>query len=211
MCFSPAASFTIGTALSVIGGASIAKAPRREELMFASIPLLFGMQQLTEGVIWVSLGNPLVLSAASFVFMFFSHVLWPIFIPASVFLMEPKGWRRWALLACTGIGLVVSAYFLYFLMRETVTTFAVNKSILYMAPHFAVTFVLSPYSVATCASCLFSSHRIVNFFGVVTFLSAIVAYRFYEQTFVSVWCFFAAVLSVIIYVHIARRARVIAA
>ena len=211
MCFSPSASFTIGTALGVIGGASIAKAPRREELPFASIPLLFGVQQLTEGVIWVSLGNPAVLSFASFVFMLFSHVLWPILIPLSVFFMEPKGWRRWVLVACVGVGCVVSSYFLYFLLTETVETSIANKSILYMAPFFAVTFVLSPYTVATCASCLFSSHRIVNFFGVITFLSAIVAYRFYEQTFVSVWCFFAAVLSVIIYVHIVRRARATAA
>lgn len=207
MCFSPVASFVAGTALSGVGGVTMSKAKTRWELPYASIPLLFGVQQLTEGVIWISFARPAVLSSASFVFMFFSHVFWPTFIPLSLALMEPKLWRRVVLYCCTGVGLVVSAYFLFFLLTETVKTGVLNKSILYVAPHFAVTFVLSPYSVATCASCLFSSYRWVNFFGVVTFLSAVVAYRFYEQTFVSVWCFFAAILSIVIFMHISRRAR----
>lgn len=209
MCFSPVASFVAGTALCGIGGASVRKAATRSEGPYAAIPFLFGVQQLTEGVIWLSLARPAVLSAATFVFMLFSHVLWPTLIPLSIALMEPKQWRKRVLYMFVGMGVVVSGYFLFFLLLEDVETVVLNKSILYSAPHFSVTFVFSPYTVATCASCLFSSERYVNFFGVVTFLSAIVAYEFYDKTFVSVWCFFAAVLSVIIYLHIARRTRVV--
>lgn len=205
MCFSPTASFVAGTALSGIGGVTIWKSPSRWEIPFASIPLLFGIQQLTEGVVWLSLGNPAVLSAASFAFMLFSHVLWPTFIPLSVALMEPKRWRRRLLYCFVAVGAVVSAYFLYFLLIEDVKTGVLNKSILYVSPSFAVTFVLSPYSVATCASCLFSSYRYANLFGILTFLSAVAAYEFYDKTFISVWCFFAALLSVVIYLHVARR------
>jgi hypothetical protein len=204
MCFSPTASFVAGTALSGIGSVTVAKARSKWEIPFAAIPLLFGLQQLTEGVVWLSLNAPAVLKPASFVFMLFSHVLWPTFIPMSVALMEPKTWRRRLLYAFVAVGAVVSAYFLYFLAVEDVKTGVLNKSILYISPSFAVTFVLSPYSVATCVSCLFSSYRYANFFGVLTFLSAVAAYEFYDKTFISVWCFFAAVLSVVVYLHVAR-------
>lgn len=207
MCFSPVASFVAGTGLCAVGGASIRKCPTLREMPFAAIPLLFGVQQLTEGVVWLSLDRPAVLPVAAFVFMLFSHVLWPTFIPLSVALMEPKPWRRRFLYMFVGMGAVVSAYFFFYLLIEDVKTGVLNKSILYVSPTFAVTFVLSPYSVATCASCLFSSYRFVNLFGILTFLSAVVAYEFYDKTFVSVWCFFAALISVVVYLHVARRAR----
>jgi len=54
MCFSATASFVAGTSLSAIGVATIRKAERRSELPFAMIPLLFGIQQLVEGIIWLT-------------------------------------------------------------------------------------------------------------------------------------------------------------
>ncbi len=173
MCFSPMASFIAGAGLSGIGGVTMTNAKTRSELPFASIPLFFGVQQLTEGVVWLSLARPAMLSAASFVFMFFSHVFWPTFIPLAIALMEPVLWRRVVLYCCTGVGVVVSVYFLFFLLIESVSTWVLNLRSLYDAPHFTVTSIFSPYTIATCASCLFSSYRWVNFFGVVTFLSAI--------------------------------------
>jgi hypothetical protein len=54
MCFSASASFIAGTSLSVIGVAAIRRTRARTELPFAMIPLLFGIQQLIEGVIWLT-------------------------------------------------------------------------------------------------------------------------------------------------------------
>jgi len=48
---------------------------------------------------------------------------------------------------------------------------------------------------------MFSSHRCINAFGVSAFVLAIAAYQVSLTTFVSVWCFFAAVLSLLIYAH----------
>lgn len=57
------------------------------------------------------------------------------------------------------------------------------------------------YLAATCAGCFFSSHKIINIFGVLALLLFMVAYWFYTAVFFSVWCFFAAILSVVIYLH----------
>lgn len=51
MCFSAAASFIAGTTLSAIGVATLRNTKTTSELPFAAIPLLFGLQQLTEGVV----------------------------------------------------------------------------------------------------------------------------------------------------------------
>lgn len=51
MCFFASASFIAGTSLSAIGAAAITKTEAQSERPFAMIPLLFGFQQLTEGVI----------------------------------------------------------------------------------------------------------------------------------------------------------------
>ena len=50
MCFSAPASFVAGIALSTVGAATIRMTSRRAEIAFAMIPLLFGVQQLTEGM-----------------------------------------------------------------------------------------------------------------------------------------------------------------
>ncbi len=201
MCFSATASFTAGCALSAMGGVTIAKVRRKSEILFAAIPLLFGVQQLTEGVIWLSFQHPILLSVMTSIYLFFSNVLWPTWIPLSILLIERKPWRRNILRVFFAIGIVVSLYYAYFLCTETVKAEIVNLCISYVAPHFSAIPMFSAYTIATCASCYISSHRFINLFGVVTLLSALVAFQFYEHAFISVWCFFAAILSVIIFLH----------
>jgi hypothetical protein len=65
--------------------------------------------------------------------------------------------------------------------------------------------VLVLYIAATCVSALFSSQRIVNLFGALAFVLFVVAFWFYYVAFFSVWCFFAAILSVMIFLHFQFR------
>ena len=52
MCFSATASFTAGTALIAVGGVSLRRSRGKAELPLALVPLLFGVQQLSEGLLW---------------------------------------------------------------------------------------------------------------------------------------------------------------
>jgi uncharacterized membrane protein len=52
---------------------------------------------------------------------------------------------------------------------------------------------------------LFSSHRIVRVFGIAALLSFLAAYAVYAKWFISVWCFFAAVLSAIVLLYFTNR------
>jgi hypothetical protein len=60
---------------------------------------------------------------------------------------------------------------------------------------------MSLYLLGTCASLMFSSHARVVAFGVAAFASAVAAYAVYATWFISVWCFFAGVLSVIVFLY----------
>ena len=65
--------------------------------------------------------------------------------------------------------------------------------------------VMTLYLLATTVSPLVSAHRIVKFFGALALLSFGAAYYFYTTWFISVWCFFAAVLSSTVALHFAMR------
>ena len=54
MCFSATASFSAGTVLTVLGVATMRATRRKAEIPLASIPLLFGLQQIVEGMLWLS-------------------------------------------------------------------------------------------------------------------------------------------------------------
>lgn len=203
MCFSATASFTAGTALSAVGGLTLHKSRGKVELPLALVPLLFGIQQLIEGGLWLGLRNdlPMLRSWATYGFSMFSHVLWPIFVPFAILLVETRRRRRRAIGVFQVLGLGVGLYLLYFIVRYPVTARINDRSIFYDSPHFFITGVLVTYLLATCVTGLFSSHRCINAFGVLTFVLAVAAYQVSVKTFVSVWCFFAAVLSLLIYIH----------
>lgn len=94
MCFSATASFAAGTALIAVGGVSLRRSRGKAELPFALVPLLFGVQQLSEGLLWLSFSNdlPLLKSWATYAFSLFSHVLWPTFVPFAILLPVLVHW-----------------------------------------------------------------------------------------------------------------------
>jgi hypothetical protein len=207
MCFSATASFVAGASLSAIGVATIARAERRSELPFATIPLLFGIQQLVEGVIWLTFRHdaPVLKQAMTNVYSVFSHVLWPIYVPFAIAFLDSTPWRKKTLLAFQVAGILVGLYLLYSLIARPIVAEVIGKHIVYVSPHFYLAPVVVLYLAATCVSCFFSSHPFVKLFGVLALLSFVGAWLFHARALVSVWCFFAAILSLLIYLHLRYR------
>lgn len=207
MCFSATASFIAGGSLSAFGVATVAKAKRRSEVPFAAIPLLFGIQQIIEGIIWVTLDRnaPVLRQSMTYVYSMFSHVLWPIYIPFAFRFLETTAWRRHAMLWFQAAGIVVGVFLLSFIVTGPVAATAVGQHIVYESPHFLRVPVMALYLLATCVTGFVSSHTFVRLFGALSLLSYVAAYLFATQAVISVWCFFAAVLSLMIYAHLRFR------
>ena len=207
MCFSASASFIAGTSLSAIGVAAIGKTKTRSELPFAMIPLLFGIQQLTEGVIWLTFSHdaPLLKLTMTYVYSGFSHVLWPMYVPYAMGVLEAVRWRKRAIFAFEAAGVGVGLYLLYSIVARPMVAEVIGRHIVYASPHFHQIPVMVLYLSATCISCFFSSHWFVRLFGMLALLSFIAAYFVHVTALVSIWCFFAAILSLLIYVHLRFR------
>ena len=207
MCFSATASFSAGAFLLGLGTLTLKSARRPRELPFAAIPLLFAIQQLSEGVIWLTFRYeaPQLNAVMTDVYSFFSHVLWPIYVPLTVLLIEPRGRRRGALLAFVAAGLAVGVYLLYFLVAFPIVSRPTGQHIEYVSPHFFAAAVMTLYLLSTTVSPILSTHRVVKVFGVLALLSFAGAYFFYATWFISVWCFFAALMSAVVYLHFVLR------
>ena len=207
MCFSATASFSAGAILLGLGALTLKSARCPRELPFAAIPLLFAIQQLSEGVIWLTFRYeaPLLNAVMTHLYSFFSHVLWPIYVPVAVLLIEPPGRRRQVLLAFVAAGLAVGGYLLYFLVAFPVVSRATGQHIEYVSPHFFAVVAITLYLMSTTFSPILSTHRMVKVFGVLALLSFGAAYFFYATWFISVWCFLAALMSAVVYRHFLLR------
>lgn len=207
MCFSASASFIAGTSLSAIGVAALRNTQTTSERPLAAIPLLFGVQQLTEGVIWLTFTHeaPLLKQAMTYAYSGFSHVLWPMYVPFAMGLLESARWRKRTFAAFQVAGVAVGLYLLYSIVARPLVAEVIGRHIVYDSPHFYLIPVMVLYLAATCVSCFFSSHGFVKLFGVLALVSFIAAYFVHASALVSIWCFFAAILSLLIYVHLRFR------
>jgi hypothetical protein len=207
MCFSATASFAAGTVLLATGAFTMRMARNSRERPYALIPVLFGVQQLIEGALWLTFPDkaPVLKTVLTYLYSIFSHVLWPIYVPVAVYMLEKVAWRRKALLATAIGGTLVGLYLLYFLIRLPIVATAGDGHIDYESPHFYVGIVMTLYVLGTCVSPLLSSHRWVNWFGVGAIVSFLAAGAFYLTWVISVWCFFAAAMSVIVVMFFLRR------
>jgi hypothetical protein len=207
MCFSASASFVAGISLSTVGVAALRRTKASSERAFALIPLLFGIQQLTEGVIWLTFSHdaPLVQMVMTYVYSGFSHVLWPTYVPFAVGAMETVRWRREAIRGFGAAGIAAGLYLGFYIVTNPVTAEVVGRHIVYESPHFHLLPVMALYLAATTVSSMFSSHAFVRLFGVLALASFIAAYLLNATAAVSTWCFFAAIQSLLIYLHLRYR------
>ena len=201
MCFSASASFIAGGVLSAVGVVTIKKTEKKSEIPFASIPLLFGIQQIIEGVIWLTFNNSnMELNGVmTFIYSVFSHVLWPIFVPLSIILLEVVFWRKKVMFTLWIAGTAVALFLFYNLFAFPITARIEYHHIVYFSPHFYIYTVMGFYVAATCVSSMFSSNKIIKILGVTALVAFTISYLFYKVSLISVWCFFAAIVSIIIY------------
>ena len=210
MCFSPLASFSTAGLTGVIGVVCLLRTTKVRELPLAATPLVFAIQQAIEGALWLTLPTaphgPMA-AALTLAFLVFALVFWPVYAPAACLWLEPETRRRRVLLACLAIGICVAGYLGWRAMAGPRDAIIVGSCIVYQMPGGHPLWLGAAYMVATTLPLIASSRRILRALGAVTLVGSIVAYIFYWQAFLSVWCYFAAAGSTVILAHFewARR------
>jgi len=204
MCFSASASLGAGVVLTAIGVATLKKTHHSSQLLFASIPLFFGVQQIAEGILWLTLPNPDYANMQkifTYVFLFFAQVLWPIWVPVAILLLEKEASRKTFQKVLVLPGILVSAYLAYCLLTFHVEAKIVGHHITYLQdyPLYLKTHGTILYALATIAPAFFSHIKRMWIFGIAILLSYIISDVFYQHYVLSVWCFFASIISLSIY------------
>ena len=204
MCFSVEASFAGGIIISAIGIVTVTKVHKPSQLVFASIPLFFGIQQFAEGFLWLTLPNPDYVNLQKFstyLFLIMADVLWPMMIPLSVLFMEENKKRKRILWILLFMGLSLSLYYAYCLLFFNVTPQIMGYHIQYKTdfPKSFVMLAFIVYLIASITPLFVSSIKRTHLLGVLMFLSCLVTAIFFKQYLTSVWCFFAALISGVIF------------
>ena len=204
MCFSASASFIAGGALTIAGVASISQARKPSHFIFACMPLLFAIQQICEGFVWLSLSEPEFdkwHNIAKYAFLIFAQIIWPFWIPLSFLSIERIPERRKILGYFVVAGVIGSIMLTYRILFSTAVARIDGCHISYeigaSKTLLIVTGVL--YIAAIVVAPFFSSWKRSIALASANVVSLVVTQVFFEVYLVSVWCFFAAVQSVLVF------------
>lgn len=203
MCFSAGASFGASAIIGTIGIVTLKNAKTTNEIPFASIPLLFAAQQAAEGVLWIGLssGNESWKYFPVYIFLIFAQLVWPIWIPFSILQLENDRTRAPITKGMLGMGSCISLYLLYCMLVYEVKAEIHTGHILYTLSFPAafawITNVF--YFVPTVVPLFISSIKRIQLLGLTVLASFVFSRIYFMEHLISVWCFFAAILSIIIF------------
>jgi hypothetical protein len=211
MCFSAEASLAASIVLAPAGSycmiTALRKAPRL--LPLAMAPMLFGIQQFAEGLVWIGLArhNEGLVRGAALTFLFFALAVWPFWFLFCRAVAETSPVRKRLMI---GAAILATGWFwIVFLPLAMAPTSAwtvrvVQHSIRYEYYDLGVFAYTSPLAMRVLyLACLalplkFESQRRNWRWLAAVAGSALVAAYLFQYAFVSVWCFFAATLSTLL-------------
>jgi hypothetical protein len=213
MCFSAEASFTASAVISVIGAVAIKRAVNTPQRFLALIPLFFAIQQFIEGLLWIVLENPAYNEwkhLLTMAFLVFAWLVWPVYMPFSMALLEKNRTRKKVLWGFFALGLLVASGFIYVMVFHNVYAEVAQYHVNYVYdfhPPFGWVYGLL-YLVPTIGSLLVSSVKKMWILGGINLGSYLASRLFFFSYVISVWCFFGALASLMIFVIIKEMSKV---
>lgn len=209
MCFSPSASFGASVVLASTGAIAVSLSKNNAQKVLACVPVLFALQQFSEGVLWMSLRNlewAHLKQLSTYVFLLFAQVIWPAYIPVAMLLFEKQKQRRTVMQILAAAGLMLSVYTLYCLINYPVIADADHHHIRY-----TLGFTLSEkwyyglfYFLPTIVAPMLSSTKMLRWLGGLFLVSYAFTRLLFHLYVISVWCFFGAIISLVIVLMIYR-------
>jgi hypothetical protein len=208
MCFSPVADFTAGTVITGVGVVTLRRVRSPRELIVGALPLMFGLHQLVEAFVWLSLDgsvSPGLGDVAKEIYILFAHATLPIIVPIGFTLIEPNHRRARWMSPLVGVGLIMGLYLLW-----QVTAFPVGAQIdahcIDYSTHAPNSVLIGGlYVLATCGPALISSRRYLRWFGLISVIGVLATALVRVDELTSLWCVYVALVSVLILEHFRRQ------
>jgi hypothetical protein len=208
VCFSATASYTSAALLGAAGVAVFPFVRERREVPLALLGVGFAAHQLLEGVIWTeatSTGNGPVRTPAVELWLLFAWSLLPVWVPLAVALVEPDRRRRLLMVAMAPVGVAVGLFLGVASFTARVAATAEAGHLVYSVPFSQGWIVVIPYVAVTCGSPLVAGAPYLRVWGVALATAMATTASLQARGFSSVWCFFAAILTIVLLGHFASR------
>ena len=211
MCYSPEASFAVGSALAIIGIASIKKALQynRSMLAFSLFPAIFSFHQFIEGFVWLSIDGAFDGKIFRYLYILIAVLLWPFLTPLASALADPEPRRKSVRLMLFAAGLVLTGYLAFKLATASgIEVKVVGHSLSYVIgydPSLPM-FVHLAYAAIAIIPLITLPNPAIIALGVA--VGAGFLYTFYEmkEVWYSVWCLTAALFSALVFFSIRTAA-----
>jgi hypothetical protein len=209
MCFSAPVSFAASALLLPAGfyGLRLASQNKPGYLPLAAIPISCGVQQACEGLVWLGMeaASSTQVRLGAFGFLAFAYWFWLFWAPWSVAITETNPTMRrvgWSL-GILGFGYGALLYLPMVFQPDWLAVQVVHHSIEYKTrlifdPWFSQDVDRLVYALIILIPFALASNPALKRFGATISLSAIASHLLLHKVFVSVWCFFAAILSLLI-------------
>lgn len=209
MCFSASVSYGSAALLIATGTVATIGNKSKPQRMIAAIPFLFGLQQVAEGIVWQTMGHDSASSLHQFgvwLFLTFANVIWPGWLPWSLYKIEVHEKRRRILRVLAWLGSGTSLLAALVIYRADVSVYVRGHSLIYdisnLNRFWPVNLEPFLYLLATMVPFFVSSLRTVKIAGYLVFGSMLLAQVINREATTSVWCFFAAVISFFIALNV---------
>ncbi len=205
MCFSEPVSFITGGILLTGGVFAAWKAYNinKRYLPVSMMPVMAGLQQIAEGHVWMGLNDsdPNMIWWGAMSFILFSWLMWPTWIPFSIYFLEPeKSKRKRALLIFSMAGLVFGLllYIPHLINPDWVRVSINNYSIAYEDTMFldyfiprSLTYAIYIFLIVTPP--LISTYFHMRIFGLTIISVLIIVWAFLSYAYISFFCLLAGI------------------
>ncbi|MER7844468.1 DUF6629 family protein [Kitasatospora sp. NPDC096077] len=210
MCWSAQADAVAGGTVAAVGLACLARVARSgrpRRLLLAALPLVLGVHQLIEALVWLGTDGGLPSAparAARTAWAVIALPLLPVLVPAGVRCAagepgHPAGpGRRRALTVLTLLGAAVAVPLAIAVAAHPVTASRHGHTLDYAVGLPYPALLLTGYLLATVGSLLISGDRLLHRLGLLTGAGAVVCALLWQLAFVSTWCALAALASLLL-------------
>lgn len=210
MCFSPDADAVVGGIVAVIGADALRHVREPKQILLASLPLLFGLHEIDEALVWWGLQGRISESLGRFgiwVYVLFALAALPVLVPLAVWAVERSPARRRLIAVFSILGIAVGVSLAVSLFRGSVNAVIDGRHIAYDVSALHQGRELTAlYVVAACGALVACSYRDLAALGLMNLVAVPVLMWMTVSGFISLWCFWAAIVSVVIDFHLRRSA-----
>jgi hypothetical protein len=207
MCFSASMDLTAGILVTGLGVDALSHVTKREQKPLAALPLLLGVHQLVETVVWWRVDGQASAEASAvavFVYLLIALGIVPLLVPyAFLRLRLTRPAIAWF---CLAAGVITTIIDMWGMGHGPMTAHRAGHHLAYDVSVRYSQIGLPLYVIATCVPAILGRSNLLRLFGVLNLIVVSILAALAQSGVVSLWCVWAAGTSLLICAYLRREA-----